>query len=229
MQPYILPYLGYFQLMYDVDKFVIYDNIQFTKKGWIHRNRILSNGKDALFTLPIKKDSDYLNVNERFLSEAFEGEKKKILRRITESYRKAPYFEEVYPLVETIFNNKQNNLFDFIYFSICEITKFIGIDVEIIKSSELYPELVELKGQDKVLGICKVLNGTHYVNAIGGKELYAKDVFLENNIKLHFLNSELKPYKQFKNKFVPGLSIVDVLMFNSVTELQTALNNYSYE
>lgn len=229
MQPYLLPYLGYFQLMNDVDKFVIYDNIQFTKKGWIHRNRILSNGKDALFTLPIKKDSDYLNVNERYLSEAFEGEKKKVLRRIKESYRKAPYFDEVYPLIETIFNNRHNNLFDFIYFSICEVTKFIGIDVEIIKSSELDSELAKIKGQDKVLGICKALNGTHYINAIGGKELYDKDVFSGNNIKLHFLNPELKPYQQFKNTFVPGLSIVDVLMFNSVTELKVLLNNYSYE
>ncbi len=93
MQPYFLPYIGYFQLINAVDKFVIYDNIEFTKKGWINRNRILVNGKDEFISLPITKASDFLHANQRYLASNFENEKNKILRKIKESYRKAPYFK----------------------------------------------------------------------------------------------------------------------------------------
>src|SRR5438445_505000 len=100
MQPYFFPYIGYFQLINAVDEFVVYDNIEFTKKGWINRNRILVNGKDAYITIPLKKDSDYLNVNERWLADVWTVERKKLLNRITESYRKAPYYESIYNLAE---------------------------------------------------------------------------------------------------------------------------------
>ena len=103
MQPYFFPYIGYFQLINSVDTFVIYDNIQFTKKGWIHRNRFLQNGKDTMFTLPIKKDSDYLDIDQRFLSENFGPECDKLLRKIEGAYKKAPYFNDVFPIVKSIF------------------------------------------------------------------------------------------------------------------------------
>src|SRR5690606_18130129 len=117
MQPYFCPYIGYFQLMNAVDKFVVYDNIQYTKKGWINRNRILMNGKDQLFSLPVKKDSDYLNINQRFLSDDFDGEKKKLLNKFKGAYNKAPYFKEIFPLLQEIINDDSNNLFDYIYHS----------------------------------------------------------------------------------------------------------------
>src|SRR4030042_5533275 len=93
MQPYFLPYIGYFQLMNAVDEFVIYDNIEFSKKGWINRNRILVNGKDSYITIPLKKDSDYLDVRDRYLAETWSSEKIKMLKRIIGSYRKAPRFD----------------------------------------------------------------------------------------------------------------------------------------
>ena len=137
MQPYFFPYIGYFQLINAVDEFVIYDNIEFTKKGWINRNRILVNGKDEFITLPLKKDSDYLNVNQRFLSDTWSLDKKKILNKIVEYYRKAPQFDQVYPLVEKCFNSDETNLFSFIYNSINQILQYLSISTKISISSKI--------------------------------------------------------------------------------------------
>ena len=132
MQPYFLPYIGYFQLLNAVDKYVIYDNIQFTKKGWINRNRILQNGKDALITITVEKDSDYLDVCQRLVSSGFD--KRKLLNQIKESYRKAPYFNDVMPLIEDIVNYEDSNLFNYIYHSIVNICGYLKIDTELIKA-----------------------------------------------------------------------------------------------
>jgi hypothetical protein len=114
MQPYFFPYIGYFQLVNAVDEFVIYDNIEFTKKGWISRNRILVNGVDTYISLPLKKDSDYLHVKDRYLADTWDIERKKMLNRITESYRKAPYFKETYEVIEKCILYEDRNLFKFI-------------------------------------------------------------------------------------------------------------------
>ena len=79
MQPYFLPYIGYLQLLNSVDKFILYDDIEYTKKGWINRNRIVDG---EIITLPLKKDSDYLNVVERRLSDDWRKQKTKLLNKI---------------------------------------------------------------------------------------------------------------------------------------------------
>lgn len=214
MQPYIFPYIGYFQLINAVDKFVVYDNIQFTKKGWINRNRILFNGKDEYFTLPLKKDSDYLNVVDRKLSHSFAADRVKILRKIETAYKKAPEFNQVFPLIEKILRTDSVNLFDFIFQSIESVNNFLGITTELIVSSSVNINH-SLKSEQKVLAICKAIGAQTYINPAGGSELYSKELFKENNIELQFLKSELTTYNQFKNLFVPGLSIIDVMMFNS--------------
>ncbi|MBF0651625.1 MULTISPECIES: WbqC family protein [Dysgonomonas] len=223
MQPYFLPYIGYFQLLNAVDKYVIYDNIQYTKKGWINRNRILQNGKDLMITIPLEKDSDYLDVKERSLSVGFD--KKKLLNQIRESYRKAPYFEQVMPLIERIINYDDNNLFHYIDNSVREICRYLEINTEIIISSSLGIDH-SLKGQDKVIAICKELKATDYYNAIGGQELYSPEEFKKENINLHFISSSPIEYKQFANEFVPWLSILDVMMFNSLEDIHRILDNY---
>lgn len=127
MQPYFLPYIGYFQLINSVDEFVVYDNIQFTKRCWIHRNRILENGKDVFISLPLKKDSDYLNVNERYLADNFLEYKIKILNKIKNNYRRAPFYSTVHSLIERIFEYENHNLFEFVFNSIIEVCNFLGI------------------------------------------------------------------------------------------------------
>ncbi len=219
MQPYILPYIGYFQLINAVDKFVVYDNIQFTKKGWINRNRILVNGKDEYFTIPLKKGSDYLNVDERKLADTFSAEKIKLLRKISGAYKQAPHFESVYPLLEEIMNQDEENLFRFIYRSLQAVCTWLDIKTELVISSTI-PIDHGLRSQDKVIAICKALGATQYINPIGGVELYSKEIFSQNNINLTFLKSDNLIYNQFNNEFVPWLSIIDVLMFNTKEKVQ---------
>lgn len=226
MQPYLFPYIGYFQLMKSVDQFVVYDNIQFTKKGWINRNRILVNGQDHYLSLPLKKDSDRLNINQRFLSDEFDKEKLKILNKIKGVYGKAPHFKSVLVLIEEILNFQDNNLFDFIYNSLEFIKEFLDIKCTLIKSSELNFNIEDFKGQDKVIAICNQLNTNTYINPIGGMSLYSKEIFKENDIVLNFIKSYEIEYQQYKNDFVPWLSIIDVLMFNSVEDIKKMLIQY---
>ena len=226
MQPYFMPYIGYFQLINSVDEFVIYDNIQYTKKGFINRNRILSNGTDQLFSLPLKKDSDYLNVVERELSGSWEKDKNKILNTINSSYSKAPYFKQSFDLISKCLDNPEVNLFRFIYDSIVSINEYLDIKTKVIISSTIDTDHT-LKSQDKVLAICKERNATQYINSIGGVELYNKETFKQNNIELNFIKSNLIQYKQFNNEFIPWLSIIDVLMFNSKEEINKYLNEYT--
>jgi len=224
MQPYFMPYLGYWQLMNAVDTYVVYDNIQYTKKGWFNRNRILLNGKDYLFTIPLKKDSDYLDVRERAVAEDFN--KNKLLNLYKEAYRKAPNFGSFFPILEKIVQCEGSNLFKYLYNSITTIKNLLDIKTDIIISSNIDIDH-SLKGKDKVIAICKQLGATEYFNAIGGQALYSKEEFRRNGIDLRFLKSCLPPYPKFKNAFVEGLSIIDVLMFNPREEIAKMLTEYT--
>jgi hypothetical protein len=227
MQPYFFPYIGYFQLINAVDEFVIYDNIEFTKKGWINRNRILVNGVDAYFSLPLKKDSDYLHVKDRFLADTWDIERKKLLNRITESYRKAQFFKETYEVFEKCIMHEDRNLFNFLLNSVQTIIDYLGIDTKLIISSSI-PIDHQLKGEEKVMAICKQQQAGVYINPIGGLELYDKERFKSYNIELEFQKSKEIIYKQFNNEFIPWLSIIDVMMFNSLGEINHTINkNYT--
>lgn len=214
MQPYFFPYIGYFQLMNAVDEFVVYDNIEFTKKGWINRNRILINGKDSFITLPLKKDSDYLDVRDRYLAETWPGDRKKMLNRLTASYRKAPNFDAVYPVIEKCILYEEFNLFKFILNSLNTIKDYLEIKTPFIISSTL-PIDHALKAQKKVIALCKARNADIYINPIGGMQLYDKNEFKHEDLDLFFLKANNFQYEQFDHEFIPWLSIIDIVMFNS--------------
>lgn len=224
MQPYVVPYIGYFQLINATDKFVVYDNIKFTKKGWINRNRILVKGSDEYITLPLQKGSDFLNINQRLLSNTFKEERNKILRKINESYKKAPEFKTVLPLISEILNFEDDNLFRFIFNSLTKVCNFLEIDTEFIISSSLLIDH-NLRSQDKVIAICKELGATIYINPPGGIKLYSKEIFNQNNINIKFLNTGNIEYQQLDNAFVPWLSIIDVMMFNSKEKIKEYLDS----
>ena len=225
MQPYFFPYIGYWQLIKASSIFVVYDNIQYTKKGWINRNRFLQNNTDAYFTLPLKKQSDFLNINMRSIAADFD--KEKLFCKIQFAYKNAPYFNETINLFEEILKNPSDNLFEYIYNSISIINRKLNIDTKVIVSSEI-PIDHNLKSENKVLAICQYLNAQTYINPIGGLSLYDKKAFNEKNIDLKFLKSDLIEYKQFNNEFIPWLSILDIMMFNNNEEIQKMLNAYSF-
>ena len=226
MQPYFFPYIGYFQLMNAVDKFIVYDNIQYTKKGWINRNRILQNGVDSMISLPIKKDSDYLNVVDRRLADTWPEERTKMLNRIAGAYRKAPHFEEAFQVIEKCILLKEDNLYWFINNSLFQMRNYLGMFSPLITSS--WVEINhDLRSKEKVIELCKAKNADTYINPIGGLELYNREEFKEKGIDLFFCKSNPIEYPQFGNKFVPWLSVIDVIMFNSKEKVSEYLNNYS--
>jgi hypothetical protein len=224
MQPYFFPYIGYWQLISSVDVFVVYDNIQYTKKGWINRNRMLQNGAPTLFSLPLKKDSDFLDVRQRSLADEFPREK--LSNKIKGAYVKAPYFQQVFPLVEGIISNDEKNLFFYLLYSIAKILQFLEIETRIIISSEIPIDHNGLKSQDKVLALCKVLKGETYINTIGGTKLYSFQKFREEGLRLKFIESAYIEYAQFGNDFVPWLSIIDIMMFNPKEKIKEYLKQY---
>lgn len=225
MQPYFMPYIGYWQLIKSVDEFIVYDNIQYTKKGWFNRNRILNGDSDRLFTIPLKKDSDYLTVAERYLSDDSPKEIKRLLQIIQNTYRKAPQYAEVYPIIEGCFTCDKTNLFEYIYNSIKIICDYLEIDTKITISSTVDIDH-SLKAEQKVMALCKATDTDVYINAIGGVELYDKAEFAASGLNLQFIKSKPIEYAQFGNAFVPWLSIIDVLMFNDKATVQKMLEMY---
>lgn len=224
MQPYFFPYIGYWQLINAVDKFVIYDDVNFIKGGWINRNKILVNGQARYINLQMHKASPNKLINEIEVL----GNKvynKKLLKTIESSYRKAPYYSEVYPIIESIIKQDENNLAKYLINSIREVCKYLGISTQILVSSEIEKNN-NLRGQDKVIEICKVLRADQYINAIGGIELYSRKDFESNGILLNFLRTKSIRYKQFNDNFLPNLSIIDVIMFNSVQETKRSMEEY---
>ena len=205
--------------MASVDQFVIYDNIKYTKKGWINRNRILVNGADEYITLPLKKGSDFLDVDQRELAEGFDEERKKIVRKVSQAYQKAPQYEVVFPLVQRILEYPETNLFRYIHNSIREVCTFLEVETPMIISSSL-PADHQLKSQERVIAICNALNASVYINPPGGVDLYSEEAFQQQHIELRFLQTGGIRYQQFGDEFISNLSILDVMMFNTVEEIR---------
>lgn len=220
MQPYFLPYVGYFQLIAAVDLFIMYDQIKYTKKGWINRNRMLQNGKEAIFSLPLKSDSDSRDVCERELAGDFN--RKKLLNQFREAYHHAPHFEPTFPVIERILGFENRNLFQFLHNSVTTCCTHLGIATKIQISSEIDIDF-KLKNVERVLALCEAVGAKTYVNAIGGTALYAKETFLGQGVDLRFIQPKPFEYPQFGNTFVPWLSIVDVMMFNPVETIQDCI------
>lgn len=225
MQPYFVPYIGYWQLMDAVDKYVIYDDVNFIKQGWINRNRILGDGQPRYFNIPMLGASSNKLINEIGVNN--DGRLiEKNLRIIENTYKKAPYFAEVYPLIQNILNCNKANLAEYNEMSFSVICGYLGIKTELVVSSSLKKDC-ELKGQNKVLEICKLLDATEYYNAIGGECLYSYSAFRQKGIELKFLKTDEITYSQLGNEFQKDLSIIDVMMFNAVEEVRRMLGRYT--
>lgn len=223
MQPYLFPYIGYFQLINIVDKYIIYDDVNYIKGGWVNRNNILLNGMKHQFSIMLDKASVNKHFNEIFIKDDF----KKFKETLRHAYSKAPYYNSVINLIEQIINYDDYILSNFVHNMINVICNYLDIETTTILSSSIEKNN-QLKGEDKVIEICKQLGASKYYNAIGGIELYNKDTFKVNGIDLFFINTLPYRYNQnLKNdSFVSNLSIIDVLMFNNKEEIHSLLNRY---
>ena len=224
MQPYLFPYIGYFQLINAVDKFVFYDDVNYIKGGWINRNNILQNGEKKYITLTLKEASSFKKINQIFVG----GRADKILKTIKQSYSKAPYFDKVFSVIEDVFSfvNYNTLISEIASKSVIKTSKYLNLKANFDMSSEKYEESQKDGRAERLIKICKLNNAETYINVVGGKELYNKQEFAENDIKLFFLESKQIEYEQFGNIFVPHLSIIDVMMFNSPELIYKMLDNY---
>ncbi|WP_236636563.1 WbqC family protein [Exiguobacterium sp. SH0S2] len=225
MQPYYFPYLGYFQLMAAVDTFVILDDVQFIKGGWIHRNTILLEGKTKPILMPVEHMSQLRLINEhdRVLDSK---QRHSQLRLIRHAYQRAPHFDDVMPMVERIMKDEERNVAAYLGSLLSEVRDYVGLDTSIVYSSELTNDK-NTKCEHLVLSICEHLDADHYINAIGGTALYDKAMFAEAGVELDFIKMDPVTYRQFNEPFTPNLSIIDVLMFNSKPKVRELLNAYT--
>jgi len=229
MQPYVFPYVGYFQLIQAVDTFVFYDDVNFIKKGWIHRNNILINNTSYLFTIPCKEISQNKLIKNIKLNFDID-ERIKFLKRINLSYRKASNFCEFYPLLEEfIINDKSEYISQLACNSIKFICDYLGLKKKFEFSSICYSNSIGMEKQERLINIAQSLNANTYINASGGISLYDKKCFFNEDLDLKFLFSSDIKYQQYNSSFVPWLSIIDVVMFNSVKKTNELLNQYILE
>jgi WbqC-like protein family len=227
MQPYLLPYLGYFQLLHAADRFVIYDDVAFIKQGWINRNRILINGRATYFTVPLRQASSFRLIADTQIDDGPQNHRwrDKMLKTFENAYRRAPCFERVFPLLEDVIRRPAAGMKGMALAGIDVVARYLDIRTARVESSSVYRN-AHLSGQDRVLDICRAERAVSYLNPIGGTQLYDREAFARAGLTVKFLKPLSIEYKQFGAPFVPDLSIVDVLMFNPPETARGFLDRY---
>lgn len=225
MQPYFLPYIGYFQLVSAVDHFVFYDDVNFIKRGWINRTNIIAKEGKQMLSISLSHSSQNKLINEIELA----GSQDKILRSIQNSYRKAPFYNDVFPILESCIKAPYALISEYAANSIKTISNYIGLSVEFSFSSKFHNSTTGYEKARRLMDICRKENADTYVNPKGGMAIYTKEEFLKVGIDLYFLNTKEVDYSQQpirKDSFEPNLSIIDVLMFNDREKVMQMLENY---
>jgi len=226
MQPYFFPYIGYWQLLKAADRFIIYDDVTYIKSGWINRNRILINGQAAYFTVPVSKQSSNKPICDISLLNN-DTWHKKLLKMLQVSYGRAPYFNNIYPLLQQIIQPDTKNLSTYLQSTMTGLSNWLGINTQFVVSSGKYDN-THLSGQERIIDICKAENADVYLNLPGGMSLYDPNVFRDQSIELKFLCPLNIQYRQFKNNFIPHLSIIDLLMFTPKEKVTSMLSEWEY-
>lgn len=226
-QPYFFPYIGYFQLINAVDLFVFYDDVNFIKQSWINRNKILVANKEFLFTVPLVKASSFCEINVTKINLfLYEKWKNKFFITLEQSYKKAPYYNEIFGLINQILQKDIQSIATLAIESCIIISKYLKINTHFEIASERYASSKGIGKEERIFYILNRNNSSEYINTIAGLSLYNKKTFYQNGIELYFLKTKPFVYKQFSNEFIPWLSIIDVLMFNSVDEIKLMLDSY---
>lgn len=228
MQPYLFPNISYYKLVRHVEHFVFYDDVHFIKGGWINKNNILNNGKSLSFTLPLIDASSNKLIRD---VEVYNKERETplLLKKIKYSYSKAPYFNDAFQLIENVLQTPSNFISDLAEQSIRMVFDYLKQPVLITKSTNEHFNRNGNDKTDRLIALIQHLDKNVYLNAIGGKTLYEKDYFKAKGIDLYFVTPSFIPYKQFNHPFVQGLSMIDILMFNSPDNILLMLDDIHYE
>ncbi|MDO1501091.1 WbqC family protein [Winogradskyella maritima] len=229
MQPYFFPYFGYIQLIYAADTFIIYDDVNFIKGGWINRNRIVINGVPHFFTVPLEQSSSFKKISDIEINEdKYDRFKTKFLKTIRQTYIKANNFGDFYPKLEEFFNRPfVSSISELSTETLTFVFDYLGKKVNIIYNKDILKQTAHLGGEERILDICRKLNASKYINLSGGVDLYNKTTFDSHGIELKFLSMDELKYSQGSNSFLPNLSIIDILMHNDKLSVIEYLKNYS--
>ncbi|HLL13124.1 MAG TPA: WbqC family protein [Rubrivivax sp.] len=221
MQPYLFPYIGYFQLVAAVDRFVFYDDVNYIKNGWINRNRIANHGTARYFTVPLSDASPFQAINT-VRTQPPATWRRTLLESLRHQYRRAPHYAAVAALVEDVFGSDSDAIADIARGSVVRCADYIGLATDFVPTSAHYGNH-ELKASQRVLDICRREAADEYWNLPGGRVLYDSAEFAEHGIALHFVDPIPFSYAQGSHDFVPGLSIIDVLMHNPPSAVRAHL------
>ena len=226
MQPYVFPYVGYFSLIEASDIFVFYDDVHFIQQGWINRNRILVNGQPFRFTIPLSNgSSNELIMDVR--THGFERFRTKFIRQVGQAYTKSPFRDTALAYIEDVFSGDCALIADIAMRSVTEFYKLLGVERTFHRSSVLSPESRGHGRSDRLIEMTRLCNADSYVNSAAGEALYDRTYFRERGIELRFFTPELAAYEQpGVSPFVPGLSIIDAVMNNSIDELKVLISHY---
>lgn len=227
MQPYFFPYIGYFQLMNLCDEFIVFDTAQYIKKGWINRNRILHpEGTPTYVNVPIQKFKSNTLIKDILIDNKADW-KQSIISRLQQYYKNAPYKEQVITFVDKCLREEFIFLSELNIHILKETCDYLNINCRITSLSKSDFEYEDATAPDEWgLNICKALNAKTYINAPGGILFFDKNKYIKEHIEIKFINPTLNRYIQNCETFIPGLSIIDVMMFNSVEDIQKMLLSY---
>lgn len=229
MQPYFFPYIGYFQLLNEVDRWIVFDDTQFIDKGWINRNRILhpDPAKEWQFiTLPLARRGQFDKICHISIKTDINW-RAQILGKLTLYKKKAPYYRQTIELIHNCFEANEKNLAKFVIRMLRLTADYLGIKtvIEVQSETVLHIGTIEHPGQ-WALRIAEAVRATEYINLPTGRGIFKQEEFDEAGIKLSFLEPTLLAYPQIGGGFVSGLSIIDVMMFNSPEAVRELLREY---
>ncbi len=228
MQPYFAPYLGYISLIKHSDEFILFDTVQFIRHGWIERNRILKQSEGWLYIhVSLKKYTRETLIKDLKINNDTDW-KKKILSQLAIYKKNAPNYYQVINLLNEIFEKEYTSIVQLNRVLLEKICAYLGFPKALHIFSEMNLEIDEVKMPDEwALNICKKLgNDINYMNPIGGLDFFNREKYIKNNVKIFFQKIHLFPYDQKRNGFESGLSIIDIMMFNSREEINVMLDQF---
>ncbi|WP_198120664.1 WbqC family protein [Massilia rhizosphaerae] len=226
MQPYFFPYVGYYSLIKATDRFILFDDVQFIRHGWIERNRILKPEEGWQYVaVPLEKFEFGAKIKDVKIRNA-EDWKGKLLRQLQHYKKRSPFYADTVAVIERSLQVDTDSITHLNANVLRETCKYIGVNLQLDIFSEMQLAIDPVTHPGEwALHITKALGGTEYVNPTGGVEIFKPEQFQDAQIKLKFLGNNLEPYSQRRGTFETGLSIIDVMMFNSPERIRELLDD----
>ncbi len=226
MQPYFFPYVGYYSLIKKTDEFIIFDTVQFIRHGWIERNRILKPNEGWQYIqVPLVKNKREVLINELEIRNS-EPWRDKLKAQLHHYKKRAPYYSDCMDVIDSCIALQTDSIVE-LNEKILKVTcQYFDIKFESQIFSKMDLVINEVKEADEwALNISKAMGAKEYINPPGGKDFFNKEKYLQNDIELTFLGNNIQQYKQRRETFEPGLSIIDLMMFNDVTSINELIDD----